>query len=173
MRRKFSKNEDYCLIMATRYEDDVIAWSREQADILKTTKFEGLDAIHIADELEDVGKSMQRHFAQRISALCAQIIKSILLSRTESNSQTLRLTPLELESLLENLETNSKIIMRLQKEIIGRQIVKTPSLKDCFLDEDWLAEVWGDAVSQVASEIEIDLSLIPKKCPWTLNELLS
>lgn len=44
----------------TRYEQDIVAWAREQAALLRAGRVDLLDLEHIADEIEDVGKSEQR-----------------------------------------------------------------------------------------------------------------
>ena len=45
--------------MSTRYETDVVAWATEQAEYIRTGRFHLLDLEHLADEIEDVGKSEQ------------------------------------------------------------------------------------------------------------------
>ena len=39
------------------YEKDIIAWANEQAKLLRAGQFDQLDIEHIAEEIEDVGKS--------------------------------------------------------------------------------------------------------------------
>jgi hypothetical protein len=41
-----------------RYETDVAAWANEQAKLIRNGQFEQLDLEHIAEEIEDVGKSV-------------------------------------------------------------------------------------------------------------------
>jgi len=48
---------------ATSYETDVVAWSSEQARLIRAGQFDQLDLEHIAEEIEDVGKSEQRELA--------------------------------------------------------------------------------------------------------------
>ena len=43
-----------------RYETDIISWANEQAAFIRSGRFDLLDLEHIADEIEDVGKSEQR-----------------------------------------------------------------------------------------------------------------
>ena len=50
-----------------RYEDDVLLWSQEQARFLREGRFAELDIEHLADEIEDVGKSEKRELASRMS----------------------------------------------------------------------------------------------------------
>jgi len=42
---------------ANSYDNDVMAWANEQARLLRARRFDALDIEHIADEIEDVGKS--------------------------------------------------------------------------------------------------------------------
>ncbi len=56
------------LIMQT-YENDVIAWAEEQSGLLRSGQFDLLDIEHIAEEIEDVGKSEQRELANRMALL--------------------------------------------------------------------------------------------------------
>lgn len=46
--------------MGTYYDHDVVAWAKEQAALLRAGRFSVLDVEHIAEEIEDVGKSEQR-----------------------------------------------------------------------------------------------------------------
>ena len=62
-RRTFFKDVD----VRTSCETDVVAWASEQARLLRAGGFELLDRDHIAEEIEDVGKSDQRELASRMS----------------------------------------------------------------------------------------------------------
>lgn len=55
--------------MGTTYEEDVVAWASEQAALLRAGKLSAIDIGHIAEEIEDVGKSEQRELASRMAAL--------------------------------------------------------------------------------------------------------
>jgi len=46
------------------YETDIIAWAQQQSQLLRTQQFDLLDIEHIAEELEDVGKSEQRELGR-------------------------------------------------------------------------------------------------------------
>ena len=61
--------------MGTRYEQDVVAWANEQAALLRAGKLTAIDVQHIAEEIEDVGKSEQRELASRMSVLLAHLLK--------------------------------------------------------------------------------------------------
>ncbi len=57
------------------YETDIVAWANEQAWLVRNKKFELLDIEHIAEEIEDVGKSEQRELASRMAVLIAHLLK--------------------------------------------------------------------------------------------------
>jgi len=61
--------------MGTRYEQDVVAWASEQATLLRAGNFGAIDIEHIAEEIEDVGKSEQREFMSRMSVLLTHLLK--------------------------------------------------------------------------------------------------
>ncbi|MFM0050350.1 DUF29 domain-containing protein, partial [Caballeronia grimmiae] len=61
--------------MGTPYDKDVVAWAREQAALLRAGKLSAIDIEHVAEEIEDVGKSEQREFASRMSVLLAHLLK--------------------------------------------------------------------------------------------------
>ena len=57
------------------YDSDIIAWASEQARLLRTGQFDRLDIEHIAEEIEDVGKSEQRELENRMANLLAHLLK--------------------------------------------------------------------------------------------------
>lgn len=57
------------------YEADIVAWANEQAWLVRNKKFELLDIEHIAEEIEDVGKSEQRELASRMAVLLCHFLK--------------------------------------------------------------------------------------------------
>jgi len=61
--------------MTITYENDIIAWANEQAFLLRSGNFSTLDIQHIAEEIEDVGKSEQREIANRMAVLIAHLLK--------------------------------------------------------------------------------------------------
>ena len=61
--------------MTAHYEADIVAWASEQARLLRSGRFDLLDTEHIAEEIEDVGKSEQRELASRMAVLLCHLIK--------------------------------------------------------------------------------------------------
>ncbi|MDR0843012.1 MAG: DUF29 domain-containing protein [Acidobacteriota bacterium] len=137
--------------MQTNYETDVIAWANEQAALLRSGKFSDLDLEHIADEVEDVGKSEQRELANRMALLLAHLLKWQFQPERRGNSW---------------LST-----IKVQRKALVTRIKKTPSLKVVLTDEAWLAEAWADAVLKAMEETRRDV--FPEACPWTMERVLS
>jgi hypothetical protein len=57
------------------YDNDIIAWADEQAHLLRSGRFDCLDIAHLAEEIEDVGKSEQCEFANRMAVLFTHLLK--------------------------------------------------------------------------------------------------
>jgi hypothetical protein len=55
--------------MTATYENDIVAWAKEQAYLLRSGRLSSIDIEHIAEEIEDVGKSEQRELANRMALL--------------------------------------------------------------------------------------------------------
>ena len=59
----------------TDYNADIIQWARQQAALLRAGRFSALDIEHIAEEIEDVGKSEERELESRLAVLIAHLLK--------------------------------------------------------------------------------------------------
>ena len=132
------------------YEADIVAWSREQAQWLKTGRFDQLDLEHLAEEIEDVGKSEQRELASRMAVLLAHLLKWQHQPGRRGASW--------------------EVTIRNQRKGIIRRLNKTPSLKADLQETEWWEGVWDDATAQAAEET--GLSSFPERCPWPAERVL-
>ena len=57
------------------YDAAIIAWANEQARLLREGQFSKLDIEHIAEEIEDVGKSEKRELRNSMAVLLAHLLK--------------------------------------------------------------------------------------------------
>jgi hypothetical protein len=135
--------------MSTTYETDVVAWSHEQAALLRAGKLSSIDIEHIAEEIEDVGKSEQRELTSHISGLLAHLLKWQFQPshRGASWEKTIKAKRIEIEFSLK----------------------ETPSLKTRLSDNDWLNVVWSKAVAQAVAETGLDV--FPEDCIWTMAQM--
>jgi len=136
---------------AVRYEDDVVAWAAEQACLLRAGRFDELDTEHLAEEIEDVGKSEQRELVSRMAGLLAHLLKWQKQPGRRGASW--------------------QITIRNQRRGIARRLQETPSLGSKLSEADWWAGAWDDATAQVAEET--GLSDFPNTCPWDAREILN
>jgi len=136
--------------MSTDYETDVVAWANEQAALLRSGKLSALDIEHIADEVEDVGKSEKRELANRMAVLLAHLLKWREQAAMRSVSW--------------------QVTIKVQRKAIASHLEDAPSLKATLRDQRWFAGVWGDAVDQATKET--GLANFPEACPWSLEQIL-
>jgi len=132
------------------YDTDIIAWANEQARLLRTGCLDQLDIEHIAEEIEDVGKSEQRELANRMAVLLVHLLKWQRQPGRRGASW--------------------QLTIRNQRRGIARRLEETPSLRHKLAEDDWWDGIWGDAIAQTAEET--GLSDFPETCPWESSEVL-
>jgi hypothetical protein len=135
---------------AALYDTDVVAWANEQARLLRAGRFDQLDIEHIAEEIEDVGKSEQRELASRMAVLLAHLIKW--------------------QHQPERRGKSWEVTIRTQRNSIARRLHRTPSLVQSLHDPDWWADAWDDALDAATRETGLDD--LPSSCPWDATQVL-
>jgi len=132
------------------YDKDIILWSKQQARLLRAGRFSELDIEHLADEIEDVGKSEKRELASRMAVLLAHLLKWSRQPRKRSNSW--------------------RATINDQRKQIALAIKATPSLKGVMRDPDWQEVTWLDARAQARGETGLPEEDLPEACPWTMEQ---
>lgn len=131
------------------YETDFYSWTQQQAQLLRCKQTEQIDWNHLAEEIEDMGRSEKRELGSRLEILIMHLLKWQFQPNLRSRSWklTIKEQRLRLEKLLE----------------------ESPSLKFCI--EDVKGKIYTLAV--ISAEKETGLSSFPKSCPYNLTEILS
>jgi len=129
-----------------RYETDVISWAKEQAAFIRAGRFDLLDIEHIADEIEDVGKSEKRELESRMAILLAHLIKWQYQPDRRGKSWQHTITE--------------------QRKKVAQRILNTPSLKVEVNKLDWWPGVWADALDIATRETGFLYERFPLECPW-------
>ena len=129
--------------MSTTYEADVVAWADEQAALLRAGKFSQLDIEHIADEVEDVGKSERRELLSRMAVLLAHLLKWQVQPGRRSKSWSLTI--------------------KLQREEVEDHLDEVPSLRPSLADPHWQRRVWRNALTLAATETGLGLDQLPEQ----------
>jgi len=134
------------------YEEDFYAWTQQQAELLRRLPAIGneIDLEHIAEEIEDLGRSDLR--AAR--SLCQHIIEHFL--------------KLEYSGLDEPADhwRDEIVEWRLQLEqILTRSIVAKLDLPGCYRTAIRL-------VRRLEREVPGLISRLPVECPYTLEQIV-
>jgi hypothetical protein len=87
--------------MADLYEDDVVAWSEQQAALLRARSANDLDWDNIAEEISDVAQRQRDRIESRLAIACQHLLKWEFQPGERSNSR--RAAIVEAETGLENL----------------------------------------------------------------------
>ncbi len=61
--------------MGNLYDTDVVAWVWEQAALLRSGQLSAIDALNLAEEIEDVAKNEQRQLGSRLVVLLSHLLK--------------------------------------------------------------------------------------------------
>ena len=135
---------------ATTYDSDVILWSEEQARLLRARRFAAFDIEHLADEIEDVGKSEKRELASRMAVLLAHLLK--WRSQPAGRPKSCRAT----------------IVVQRKRVVLA--LKETPSLKAVMRNPDWQEDMWLDALAQASRKTGPAMEDLPDACPWTMDQ---
>ena len=136
--------------MPIAYEDDIAAWADEQARLICAGQFDQLDLLHLADEIEDVGKSERRELVSRMAVLLAHL--------------------LEYQHQPERRSGGWDRTIREQRKAVLLALDETPSLRPMLISDHWIARMWSDAVTQAIGETSLDD--VPDICPWAMDDVL-
>jgi hypothetical protein len=131
------------------YDEDVLLWSQQQARLLREGRFAELDIEHLADEIEDVGKSEKRELASRCAVLFAHLLKWV--AQPQLRSKSWRSTIVD------------------QRRRIALALKETPSLVSVMRDANWREDVWLDARGQATKETGLDHEAFPSRAPWSVE----
>jgi hypothetical protein len=136
----------------TNYEHDVAAWAAEQAGLIRAGKVDQLDLEHIADEIEDLGKSERRELASRVAVLLAHLLKWQFQPERRGKSWARTI--------------------RVQRSDVAEIIEEAPSLAPLLSDPAWLRKAWGRALIQADGETGLG-DAFPEDCPWPMADVMS
>lgn len=139
--------------MSVRYETDVIAWANEQAAFLRSGRFDMVDIEHLAEEIEDVGKSEKREFFSRMVVLMSHLLKW-------------KYQPARRGSSWEKT-------INVQRKDLNHCLEDTPSLKKDLSDINWIDLAWDKSIVDAYKETGIEINIFPENCPWDMKQILS
>jgi Domain of unknown function DUF29 len=140
-------------MIAPTYEQDFYAWALESARGLRERRFADIDIEHIAEELEDMGKSRARALESQLARLLAHLLKwahQPEQRRRYQHSWRATIDRARLE-IAEILEENPGLKPRLP-ELLGKAYPK--------------------GVKGAVAETNLPEATFPEMCPWELQLVL-
>lgn len=132
------------------YDQDFYAWTMKNAELIRQGKLSEIDAQHIAEELESMGKSERRELMSRMTQLLMHLLKWGYQPALRSRSWL--------------------VSIRNQHIQIRKLLQDSPSLQPQL--EQTYTEAYRDAVSLAEAETGIDKAQFPFSCPFTLEQVL-
>ena len=134
----------------TRYEDDLYTWVHEQVALLQAGRLDEVDALNVAEELGDVGKS---EFSKIRSAL--EIILTHMLKWDHQPDKKTRSW------------ANSIAVQRLEYADV---LTDNPGLKSRRAEA--LERAYRRARLEASSETGLPVATFPPECPYTWDDIL-
>ncbi|AWN46055.1 DUF29 domain-containing protein [Methylobacterium terrae] len=133
-----------------RYEDDTHAWALEQARLLRSGRLDAVDAEHVAEELESLGRS---EFAKLRSSL-----------------RVLVMHMLKWDQQPEHRTASWIFSIREQRRRYEQVLRENPSLTPRRAAA--LAEAYEEARLWAANETHLEPDEFPDSCPYTWDDIV-
>ncbi len=133
------------------YEADFVRWLDYQAELLRQGRVQELDLEHLAEEVDDIGRSQRRAVESELSVILIHLLKVQFQPAKRSRSWT--------DTLLEH------------RGRLARDFRASRSLK--LHAEAELTDLYRLARKRAAVQTRLPLSTFPESCPYTLEQTLS
>lgn len=134
--------------MTHSYEQDFYAWTQEQAHLLRAGNLLNIDINHLAEEIEDMGRSEKRTLSSRLEILLIHLLKWQFQPTHRGNSWQLTICE--------------------QRIRLAEHLADNPSLWSA-LDER-LGKSYKLAI--LGAGKETGMNNFPPICPYTIEQIL-
>jgi hypothetical protein len=136
---------------APDYNTDFYAWTQAQAAAIRAGAWDAVDAAHVAEEIEDMGKSDRRALVSHLRVLLLHLLKWEYQPERRSDSWV---------SSMGNAQVEVQTILE-----------ESPSLRPEL--PAFVARAYGQAYQLAARETGISLQVFPGGSPWPPEQLVS
>ena len=133
----------------TGYEQDFYAWLNKQAAHLRAKRWDAVDVMNVAEELEDMARSERRAVESRLNTLLVHLLKWRWQPTHRSGSW---------RSSIEHA-----------RDALDDLLQESPSLRPQLLT--MLPKQYRRARRYAAHETTLPEATFPATCPWSLDEL--
>lgn len=132
------------------YDQDLYRWATETAGLVRERRFAEIDVMHLAEELESMGKSERRALESRLVALLVHLLK--WHHQPERRSKSWQRTVIE------------------QRKQIAKLLHDSPSLNAQL--PELVVDAYESAVRWAADETGMDERDFPPSCVYSVKQLL-
>jgi len=136
--------------LASLCEIDETAWLEQTAELVRSGRFDELDAVALAEFLTDMAKRDRREVFSRLVILLAHLLKWEHQQDRRSGSW-------------------QGTILTQQREL--RQLLDSGTLRNHAIAV--FVEAYADARKQAAAETGLARAVFPEDCPWDLEAALA
>ena len=131
------------------YQEDFVAWTEEQASLLRANDLSAIDREHLAEEIESVGAGERREMRNRLARLLQHLLKWKYQPELRSRSWS--------------------ATIRVQRDELAAIFDDSPSLRAKLSD----ALPRAYEVGRRWAIAETGLLALPEVCPWTAEQVVS
>jgi hypothetical protein len=132
------------------YDTDFYAWTQAQAAAIRAGTWDDVDRAHLAEEIEDVGKSERRALVSHLRVLLTHLLKWEHQPERQSDSwvHSMAHAQVEVQTILD----------------------ESPSLRAEL--PAFVARAYEQARFLAARQTRLDRVRFPDTCPWSSDHLL-
>ena len=135
---------------AAAFDEDFFAWTEEQARLLRAGEFSQLDTANIAEEIDDMGRSIRHELRSRLSVLTMHLLKWRYQPGYRSPSWSGTISE--------------------QREQIADLLEESPSLNPALAQN--LTKIYRRAVNKAMRDTGLPEATFPADCPFTPEQIL-
>ena len=136
---------------AVTYDEDYFAWTEEQVRLLRAGEFSRLDAENLAEEMEDMGRSIRRELRNRLAVLTMHLLKWRYQPGHRSPSWS--------------------ATMREQRRQVADLLDESPSLRGLPVQQ--LERIYRSAINQALQDTGLPETSFPVDCPFTADQIMA
>ena len=132
-----------------RYDRDLYSWAAEQAALLRAGRLAEVDALNLAEEIDDVGNEQYDKLESAIRVILVHLLKWDHQPQRRSRSWQLSIS--------------------VQRRHAARVLRKNPGLKPMV--EEATAEAYEIARIEAAAQTLLEEDAFPPECPYSWDEI--
>jgi Domain of unknown function DUF29 len=132
------------------YDEDLYAWSLQQAALLRARRADGLDWEHLAGEIAAAGGKDRRKLESRLCVILLHLLK--WQAQPALRGASWRKT------------------LRTQRREIRKLLKQSPSLRRHV--PELMREAYADAVKDAVDETGLPAGHFPSSCPYAPDDVL-